>query len=154
MHFLLLRDRFCLPPDELKPIDDQHHVIGSMLGGENPEEVLALLDCPTMNLKKIESVCAHIDGIDRDLRENPPPPPSFDHLAQPKSGPRKPEPRLAPSMDVPPRPPDAMAGLSDDVLAALTARKPPKTKAEALGTASPHATNAPQPALPPPKPPP
>jgi AcrR family transcriptional regulator len=122
MHFLLLRDRFCLPPDELEPIDRLHHMIGDMLGGGKPEEILAQLDCPTMDLKKIESICALIDGIDRDRRENPEPPPFFADPSEPPPEPPKPQPS-PPPMAAPPRP-DPMANFSDDMLEELTSGKP------------------------------
>jgi AcrR family transcriptional regulator len=149
MHFLLLRDRFCLPPDELEPIDRQHRMIGHMLGGEFPEEILAQLDCPTMDLKKIESVCALIEGIDRDRRENPPPLPVFPDRSEPAVAPPKPEPRPAPAMAVP-RKPDPIAELSDDMLVALTASTP---KNRLAGPAAPKRQRLLLPA-PPPKPPP
>jgi hypothetical protein len=119
LHFLLLRDRFALPPDELEPVERQHRLIGSLLGGgDTPDDILSQLDCPTLDLAKIESACAGFAAIDRDRQQATQPPPVAE---QPEPDYAEPEPERQPG---PPAPPDPVAAFQDGALLTRTATRP------------------------------
>jgi AcrR family transcriptional regulator len=103
LHFLLLRDRFHLPPDELDAIEFHRRVIGALLGPGEPENTLALLDAPTLDLGQIEAMHAALTGLARARAEAPPPEPDIPvpalrapRLAAPAGSARQP-PRPAPA---------------------------------------------------------
>jgi hypothetical protein len=120
LHFLLLRDRFALPPDELEPVERQHRLIGSLLGGgDTPDDILSQLDCPTLDLAKIESACAGFAAIDRDRRQATQPPPAAEQpepATRPDPGPQTPQ-RSA-------SPPDPLANQPDGMLLTATTDPP------------------------------
>jgi AcrR family transcriptional regulator len=103
MHFLLLRERFSLPEDELAGIESQRRAIGYMLDPHAGEDVLCYLDYPTFDLKKIEALVATAAAIDQDRADNPPPIPVFDPpppAPKPAKPPRalRPMPRVDPAL--------------------------------------------------------
>ena len=57
-----MRDRFTLPEDELESIETQRRIIGYMLGGDDAEPIMALLDCPTTSLEQIEAMIAPLNS--------------------------------------------------------------------------------------------
>jgi AcrR family transcriptional regulator len=89
MHYLFLRDRFCLPPDERDAIENQHRMIGHLIGGCNAEDVLTLLDSPTLDLEKIEAACALFASIDRTRQEASKPPQPAANPPEPPTPPAK-----------------------------------------------------------------
>ena len=58
LHILYCRDRFLLPPDQLEPLEQQRRTIGQLVGLQDGEATLALLDCPTTSLRQIETMLA------------------------------------------------------------------------------------------------
>jgi hypothetical protein len=121
LHFLLLRDRFALPEDELGPIESQRNAIAAMIAGDNAEDALDLLDRPTYSLRKIEAVFAATLLINQDIADNPTPVRVFDLTAPAPEKPPAPAPIHRPD----PRLDPALANLSDAEL-----RDPPRHRTQ------------------------
>jgi hypothetical protein len=141
MHFLLLQERFSLPPDQREPIESLRAMIGGMLGGDDWEATLHELDCPTTDLETAEAVLATRAEHLRHRAEPPKP---------------APEPAPAAAAPEPPRPTQIttfpaiekadlaspLSNLPDAALRALnpTGRKPPpdppRPKTALLATAA------------------
>jgi AcrR family transcriptional regulator len=62
MHFCLVQDRFFLAADLLQDIDMLRGIVGRMLGGEEWEATLNLLDTPSLSREKIENALAGLHG--------------------------------------------------------------------------------------------
>jgi AcrR family transcriptional regulator len=56
IHFLLMRERFTLPEDELEPIEQRRRTLGFMLAGDAWETALVLLDSTHLDLPEIETM--------------------------------------------------------------------------------------------------
>ena len=87
LHFLLLRDRFSLPEDILEPIEQQRRVIGFMVGGDDGEDALCLLDHPITDLQKIEAAFAAMQAVTLARQNAPPPAPRPPDILPPEPAP-------------------------------------------------------------------
>lgn len=107
IHFLLVRDRFSLPEDELESVELQRRMLGFMLGPGHEEDTLSLLDSPTLDLPRIEAMHAAMVALDHPaepaqapepLAAEPRavPPPAPDPEPAQAAGPLPPEPRPPP----------------------------------------------------------
>jgi hypothetical protein len=142
MHFLLLEERFSLPPDQREPIENTRATIGGILGGDDWEATLHELDCPTTDLETAEAVLA--TRAERLRRRAEPPKPPAAEPAPAAPPPKPPSPTQITTfpavgktdLNAP------LANLPDTALRALnpTGRKPwpdpPRTKTALLATAA------------------
>ena len=113
LHFLLIRERFMLPEDELEGIEIQRRMLASMLGGEDGDAIMALLDCPTITLEQVEAMVAGLQN--------------WHALPQPCATPEPaPEPGYRPAPKSTPR---------------ARSRRPPRTGKDAAGYAPPAAAD-------------
>jgi AcrR family transcriptional regulator len=129
LHFLLLRDRFGLPEDELHDIEAQLNVIAIMVAGRYANDIMALLDSPTYDLPQIEAAFAAIADI-AEARAAARPPPAPQATA-PAPQATIPEPRA--TIPAPPPSPataiftnldEALADLPDSALLPAKPRHP------------------------------
>lgn len=114
MHFLLVQDRFFLPGDLLADIDMLRGIIGRMLGGDEWDATLALLDTPGLSREKIENALA-------GLRGQPP------RVATEQGSPALPDATQAPQPEEAPHPPrnPVFASLRAQAVSAAQADPPP-----------------------------
>ena len=112
LHFLLVRDRFTLPDDELESIDKQRRVIAFLVGRENGEDIMNLLDSPTLDLEKIEAMIAAMERMDESRRAGARPKPLLDCIVYDEP---EPEPPPPPRARIQPAKPFPMTGLSPEL---------------------------------------
>jgi AcrR family transcriptional regulator len=77
-HTILLRDRYCLPPDLLEPIETLRRMMGETLAGPLGAHALCMLDAPEFLPEQIESLLETLASPAETLEEQkpaPPPPP-------------------------------------------------------------------------------
>lgn len=75
-HLLLIRDRFCLPPDERHQVEQIRDIIGDLIAGEDAEAALALLDTPYLSAARIEGALAGLAAARAEEQRPVPPRPS------------------------------------------------------------------------------
>jgi AcrR family transcriptional regulator len=114
MHFLLMRDRFSLPEDELEPIEMKRRIIGQSLARDAWDETLHVMDAPTLNLAMINAALRSIETVQIEQRENPPASPSLEDPDTP--APPPPPPPAAMPLRTIPRLDPALATMPDQAL--------------------------------------
>jgi AcrR family transcriptional regulator len=141
MHFLLLQERFSLPPDQREPIESLRAMIGGMLGGDDWEATLHELDCPTTDLDTAEAVLATRAEHLRQRAETPKPAPDPTPVASAPEPPRPTQITTFPAIEKADFA-SPLSNLPDAALRALnpTGRKPkpepPRPKSALLATAA------------------
>ena len=92
LHFLLIRERFMLPEDELEGVEIQRRMLASMLGGEDGDAIMALLDCPTITLEQVEAMVAGLQNWHAQPQPCATPEPAPEPGYRPAPPPREPDP--------------------------------------------------------------